>query len=181
MLLDQERERANRLEREKREDEEALSGELRDIMANVAGTTTKRTTAQQKHQQPARAGRTPGIVDNSASKMPETAAVGKTVENNAAGMDALVGGGVGTAETPSAELTPWSIDDDEESVAGVQERLAEGKQRQQQQQQQQNQQNQQQQGALRWRVVELELQRQEAVDALKIQTDRSLRLEVQVT
>lgn len=227
VLLDQERERANRLERAREEEEEALTGELRDIMANVgttpdsslfSSTVPSSGLAFKLEDQAAHgdeddnassAGKAPRLhgmptqpaTENCASRaetavtVPTEGVAGNDCEEgqrhtgcntwsvihiDQRGRDSPTSGSstqhgspqevvpsAGGIDTPDPALsagrasTPSKMVQADGVVRGGSAGVP--------------------QGALRARVVELELQRQEATDALKRKTDESVRLEVQVT
>lgn len=239
VLLDQERERSNRLERAKQEEDEALSGELRDIMANMGTLQDPPRLAGAAPPSELAASAPPtdraSPEDNAVGNGKPGPAVSSTLAGGGGGDGAGRGGNVGTphggdagdgrhaGRTPSPGsgvsaggktvrvIGGWSVipisqggderdpapgagstaPDGEASSRGGEDagggspvppseavevaseaspgeglaRTGSGGVPQ---------------GILRARVVELELQRQEALDALKQKAEESLRLEVQV-
>lgn len=241
VLLDRERERADRLERAKHEEDEALSDELRDIMATVgrgadgigSNGDAKSPSPSASHQPPLPSTQTTG---SSNGRGWVTTVIAGEPKTNWVGAVAAEGNGHSISprdekspRAPAAEAVKTAISSDEDigreiigegllplsgsiggrgddggrrrsvggsvsprgsggiddggdevepsTLAAGSDRVLElygrvGDETRQQQQQYQ--------GALKARVVELELQRREAVDALKAKMDQSLRLEVQV-
>ena len=188
MRLDKERERANRLERQQKEDE-ALSGELRELMANVdTAALPWATDGASPPTEPDAAPQTTVVAAAGATPPPEDVAKPLADEEdketkgtrNAYGPLQGVGvllsdwglggrgraqvvGGNSNCETPTDEkLSPESSAEEASGGGG----RGGG--------------NKAPSGALRARVVELELQRAEAGELLKAKVEDSIQLQVQV-
>ncbi|CAM9643276.1 unnamed protein product [Hapterophycus canaliculatus] len=222
VLLDQERERANRLERERTEEDEALSGELRDIMATVnVGSAINSTAASPLPPPPicsidgtATAGDLP--FDSAAAAQQQTSGAKSKRETVGGTQQAHGGGSASALLSASGIFSEWRLgrvrggrnehgsretgggeagsateaaltkegqkpeeegdDEGEEENKGSVEGLAGGSERAVRK----GDRREQAAGALRARVVELELQRAEATELMREKMDRSVRLEVQV-
>lgn len=211
--LDQERGRADRLDRQRQQEDEALSGELRDIMATVGGEKVDSTPLlKNAFANPATGdvGRTEapsasrgtigdptdestvdtamksGAVEDGGSAPPREAGVsggqrgvanifaewglgrgrgrGGLPDLSQSGAFSWMGGGSGNNARDGGGAPVGNAEGG--STSPPPEGPAEGAAAAQ--------------GALRARVVELELQRGEAVEALNATAEQSIRLEVQV-
>ncbi|CBJ29792.1 hypothetical protein Esi_0161_0061 [Ectocarpus siliculosus] len=213
--LDQERARADRLARERTEEEEALSGELRDIMATVTvGSDVSDTPAAAAAAAPASPAAGNDLPFDSESierqQAADKTAVGR--EPGQAPPEDGGGGGGGAIASASGIFSEWRLgrvrggratdDDRNGNNAGTGGGKPGPASETKATEDQENQKNsadgpggdgqkgssngggggarEQAAGALRARVVELELQRAEAADEMREKTDRSIRLEVQV-
>ncbi|CAM9979949.1 unnamed protein product [Ectocarpus sp. 8 AP-2014] len=211
--LDQERARADRLARERTEEEEALSGELRDIMATVTvGSDVSDTPAAAAAPASPAAGNDLPFDSESIERQQ---AANKTEVGREPGQeppeDGGGGGGGSAIASASGVFSEWRLgrvrggrasDDDRNGNNAVtgsgkpgpagetmtteeqenQKDSADGRRGDGQQGSSNGGGGAREQvaGALRARVVELELQRAEAADEMREKTDRSIRLEVQV-
>ncbi|CAM9499803.1 unnamed protein product [Scytosiphon promiscuus] len=223
--LDQERERANRLERERKEEDEALSGELRDIMATVnVGAAASNTATPPPPPPPAPAAAGPAN-GTAADHLPfDSAAIAQQQQTNGASSkpetarateQAPAGGSSSTLLSASGIFSEWRLG----RIRGARNDLDDGGERKGTEQdgstteafltkddagnndgeEQENSRDveglargsvlptdngarrkEQAAGALRARVVQLELERAEAEDLMREKMDRSVRLEVQV-
>ncbi|CAM9511208.1 unnamed protein product [Ectocarpus sp. 12 AP-2014] len=213
--LDQERARADRLARERTEEEEALSGELRDIMATVAvGSDVSGTPAAAAAAPASPAAGNDLPFDSESIERQQVA--NKTAVDKEPGHEPPEdggggGGGGGAVASASGIFSEWRMgrvrggkarDDDREgnnagTGSGKTGPASETMTAEEQEKRkdsangpggdgQKSSSNggggarEQAAGALRARVVELELQRAEAADEMREKTDRSIRLEVQV-
>lgn len=218
--LDQERERANRLERERTEEDEALSGELRDIMATVNVSSSISSTAATLPPPPSSA----TSIDNTPAADDlafDSAVIAQQKTNDAAvrnettgGMQQAQGGGsTSSLLSASGIFSEWRLgrirggrNDNGDGEAGstaeiplTQEQKAGGKSDHEEEDEENKMSAEslaqgtggvmhkdgrrrgEAAGALRARVVELELQRAEATEVMREKMDRSVRLEVQVS
>ncbi|CAM9125927.1 unnamed protein product [Ectocarpus sp. 13 AM-2016] len=206
--LDQERARADRLARERTEEEEALSGELRDIMATVAvGSDVSGTPTAAAAAPPSPAAGNDLPFDSDSIERQQVA--NKTAVDKEPGQEPPEdggGGGGGAIASASGIFSEWRMgrvrggqarDDDRGTGSGKTGPASETMTAEEQEKRkdstngpggdgQKSSSNggggarEQAAGALRARVVELELQRAEAADEMREKTDRSIRLEVQV-
>ncbi|CAM9691398.1 unnamed protein product [Ectocarpus sp. 4 AP-2014] len=212
--LDQERARADRLARERTEEEEALSGELRDIMATVTvGSDVSGTAAAAAAPAGPAAGNDLPFDSESIERQQ---AANKTAVDREPGREPPEDGGGdgsgGAIASASGIFSEWRLgrvrgcrasDDDRNgndagTGSGKPGPASETMTTEEQEKQKDSAEGpggnsqkgssngggggarEQAAGALRARVVELELQRAEAADEMREKTDRSIRLEVQV-
>lgn len=214
--LDQERERANRLELERTEEDEALSGELREIIATVAADSAAASSNEGTKVPAAPGGGLPpshppavgpGTQDGGAVATADEAEPGgggaggsgffsewrlrrargrrsssssrspTGDDGDRAGKDAKTGETGEAAGGAAAVPTSDNAGEEKEGRGGEgggggggesESQPVGGRGREKAA------------GALRTRVVELELQRAEAADEMRERIDRSIRLEVQV-